>query len=81
MLPIAMENDQCVVAIANPNRTDAMDLISASSSVGPSSLFWLKLTRSSVCSTDCSAVGGSTVRDLVAMSNDEVEELRAAAFG
>ena len=78
MLPIEQKDGLCVVAIANPLKLDAIDQLHASSPwpvetvLANSDLIKRTLHR-------CLGLGGGTVQDLVATSNDEAEELCAAA--
>lgn len=78
MLPVMLQDHRCLVAVADPLNLEAIDQLASQSKweletvVADPELIKRLLHR-------FLGVGGSTVRDLVAMSNDEVEELQAAA--
>lgn len=78
MLPIELREDVCVVALSDPSKVAACDQLSAHTDwqiepvlADPDQLRRL-LNR-------LLGVGGSTIRDLVAQTTDEAEELRVAA--
>lgn len=78
MLPLHLENGRCLVAISDPLNLEATDQLAANSpwpvetALAEPELIKRLLHR-------VLGVGGSTVHDLVAMSNEDVEELQAAA--
>lgn len=78
MLPIELREDVCLVAVSDPTHVTACDQLAAyvdwkieTVLANPDQLRRL-LNR-------VLGVGGSTIRDLVAKTNDEAEELRVAA--